>query len=251
MKKPIKPLRTKFCNEVVTEFFVPSKPSNKVIIFCDGMPSIPCKRDLLEFFSKRNYWVFHPRYRGSWESGGRFLQYSPEKDIIAIIDELPRGFQSLWDRKHYRVVPQEIYLLGNSFGGTAAILASQDPRVTKVVVLSPVVDWRVPSKTQPLDAMWHFIHEAYQGAYRVKRKDWEKLKTGTFYNPIYKADSLLGEKICIVHAKDDTVIAWRSVEKFAHATKSTLLLLNQGGHISSKSFLDPQFYRKIKAFLKK
>ena len=140
-------LRTRFKKEIVTEFLPPRKKSSKVIILCSGMPSVPYKPDLMEFFSKKGYWVFYPRYRGSWESGGQFLKISPHQDIIDVIDSLPKGFKDAWGGKIYKVRPSKICLFGGSFGGPAAILASLDKRVNKVIAVSPVVDWKAPSKT--------------------------------------------------------------------------------------------------------
>lgn len=243
------PLRTRFKKEIVAEFLVPKRPSDKVIIFCDGMPSSPNKRALLEFFVKKGYWVFHPRYRGSWESGGEFLQKSPHQDILDIIDELPRGFTSSWDRVRYKVAPKKIFIIGGSFGGAAALLCSRDPRIAKVIAISPVVDWQFPSKDEPLDWFFTQVQEAFGEAYRMKRKNWNKLKTGTFYNPIHHAKELDKNKVLIIHAKDDTVVSSKSVEKFVKKVGCQFLLQKRGGHLSTKIILQKRFFQKIKLFL--
>ncbi|HXA84776.1 MAG TPA: hypothetical protein VNZ47_06875, partial [Candidatus Dormibacteraeota bacterium] len=89
--------RTRFKKEIVAEFLPPIRPlkRQKVIILCDGMPSMPGKQQLMAFLAAKGYWVFYPRYRGSWESGGKFLQQSPHKDILDVIDELPKGVREL------------------------------------------------------------------------------------------------------------------------------------------------------------
>ncbi len=63
-------LRTRFAKDIVCEFLPPSRPQklDKVVILADGMPSVPSKKSVLEYFSKKGFWVFHPRYRGAWES---------------------------------------------------------------------------------------------------------------------------------------------------------------------------------------
>ena len=68
--------RTRFKHQIVAEFLPPTRPrkKQKVIILCDGMPSMPRKQALMEFLAAKGYWVFYPRYRGSWESGGQFLR---------------------------------------------------------------------------------------------------------------------------------------------------------------------------------
>lgn len=78
--------RTRFRNQIVAEFLPPSQPRKiqKLIILCDGMPSIPRKQPLCEFLAAQGYWVIYPRYRGAWESGGQFLAKSPHEDILDI-----------------------------------------------------------------------------------------------------------------------------------------------------------------------
>ena len=93
--------RARFASDIVTEFLPPARAGKiqKVIILCDGMPSIPRKQPLAEFLSTKGYWVFYPRYRGSWESGGEFLGRSPHLDILDVISGLSKDFRELgrWD----------------------------------------------------------------------------------------------------------------------------------------------------------
>ena len=241
-------LRTRFKKEIVAEFLAPNRKSQRVIIFCDGMPVMPCKKSLLEFFAKKGYWVFSPRYRGTWESGGKFLEHSPVQDIIDVVAQLPKGFKNLGDDKIYKLVPKTIYLFASSFGGAAGLLASSDTRITKVIALSPVVDWKTPSKTEPIDWLAEFIKSAFGKGYRFSMKDWNKLKNGKFYNPMAWAKKIDGKKILIIHAKNDKTVLPGPVQKFAKITGSQLLLLKKGGHFSSSSFIKPLFYQRIKKF---
>src|SRR5215475_9393382 len=72
-------LRTRFAKEIVAEFLPSSRPTKKqrLIVLCDGMPSIPSKQPLAEFLAARG---IYPRYRGAWESGGEFWPYLPQTD---------------------------------------------------------------------------------------------------------------------------------------------------------------------------
>src|ERR1700757_1635792 len=82
--------RTRFKRHIVAEFTPPARSGKKekVIVLCDGMPSMPRKQTLMEFLAGKGYWVFYPRYRGAWESGGEFLARSPHLDILNVIDAL-------------------------------------------------------------------------------------------------------------------------------------------------------------------
>lgn len=242
-------LRARFKKQIIAEFMVPAKPSTKVIILCDGMPGVPSKKSLMEFFCKKGYWVFHPRYRGSWESSGEFLARSPHEDILDIIDELPKGFTSLWEKKRFQLEPSKIFLFGGSFGGPAALLCSRDPRVTKVIARSPVVDWNAPSKAEPLDWLYTAVKDSFGEAYRLTRHNWDKLKTGKFYSPVSHIKEFDPKKIFILHAKDDEVVSFRSVNNFVQKVQCSTLFLKRGGHLSANILMEPKVYKKIKEFL--
>src|ERR1700760_4589815 len=129
--------RTRFKKQIVAEFLPPARArkTDRVILLCDGMPSIPRKQPLVEFLAQKGYWVFYPRWRGAWESDGQFLQHPPQKDLSDILD-------AAFGEK-FKLLPQEIFVIGGSFGGAAALLASLDPRVKKVIANCPVVDWSI------------------------------------------------------------------------------------------------------------
>src|SRR6202020_3004403 len=145
--------RARFKKKIVAEFFPPVRPGKKqkVIVLCDGMPSMPRKQPLMSFLVGKGYWVFYPRYRGAWESGGQFLRQSPHKDILDVIGELPKGGRELAFRQRFKLAPDEIFVIGGSFGGAAAILASLDARVKKVVANCPVTDWEILNRTKELE----------------------------------------------------------------------------------------------------
>lgn len=229
------PFRTRFKKEIIAEFMLPArrKRREQVIILSDGMPSVPSKHGLMNFLSKKGFWVIHFRYRGSWESDGSFLKISPEKDILDIIDQLPRGFMSLWDHTPHRITPDKIFIIAPSFGGPAGILASRDPRINKVVCISPVIDWRAPSKTEPLGTLSRIVHDAFGNGYRGEKNAWKKLVRGNFYNPIRHLREIDGSKLLIFHARNDATVRAKEVVAFARRTGATLKLYKKGGHLST------------------
>ena len=133
--------RTRIHKDIVSEFLPPARTTKKqkVIVLCDGMPSIPRKQTLTTFLSRKGYWVFYPRYRGAWESGGEFLEKSPHRDILDILHELPTELEEIAFGRRFRLAPDQVFVIGGSFGGAAAILLSLDPRVKRVVANCPVV----------------------------------------------------------------------------------------------------------------
>ncbi|MEK7212672.1 MAG: hypothetical protein AAB686_03265, partial [Patescibacteria group bacterium] len=175
-----------------------------------------------------------------------------EKDILDVIGELPKGFRvmSVKGNKTFQVKPAAVYLIAGSFGGPAGILASRNPRVKKVVAISPVVEWRAPSKAEPLGWLEKYVRYGFGNGYRFGHKEWAKLKTGKFYNPMTHWRGIDGRKLLIYHAKDDGSVRWREVAKFARLTGAKLVLRKTGGHLSSTIITKPAEWRRVSKFLK-
>jgi pimeloyl-ACP methyl ester carboxylesterase len=245
--------RTRFKKEILAEFLPPASSSQhqKAIILCDGMPSIPRKQSLVEYLSGKGYWVFYPRWRGAWESGGQFLERSPHQDILDIVSELPKGIQELAFGRTFRCSPSKIFVIGGSFGGAAAILSSLDRRITKVIANCPVVDWAILRKEQKKETSNRsypaYIRAAFGNGYRLSARNWNKLHDGVFYNPQHHLEELTPSKILIFHAKDDPYIPWKLVDRFARRAGIKLNLLPQGGHLRTESIVR-NYWRQIERF---
>jgi esterase/lipase len=245
--------RTRFKKEIVAEFLPPARKPGKqrVILLCDGMPSIPRKQPLAQFLSKKGYWVFYPRWRGAWESDGQFLKLPPQQDLSDIIDELPKGVRESAFGRKFKLSPDEVFVIGGSFGGAAAILASLDTRVKRVVANCPVVDWSILPKEQKEEtsnkSYVAYIRESFGNGYRLSEKNWNKLRTGTFYNPVHHIKELAPAKILMFHAKDDPYIPWKSVSKFASSAGIKLHLLARGGHVRTE-YIVQKYWPQIQRF---
>lgn len=246
--------RTRFKKEIVAEFLPPVRAGKKqkVIILCDGMPSIPRKQPLATFLSARGFWVFYPRYRGAWESDGQFLEKSPHEDILDIVDELPKGVRESAFGKRFPLSPDKIFVIGGSFGGAAAILSSLDRRVTRVIANCPVVDWSIlagAEHAETANASYSaYIREAFGNGYRLSNKNWRKLHSGTFYNPAHHIPEIAASKIMMFHAKDDPYIPYKSVKRFAENTGVELKTLRRGGHVRTEHIVQT-YWPKIRSSL--
>jgi dipeptidyl aminopeptidase/acylaminoacyl peptidase len=241
-------LRTRIKKEIVSEFLPPKTRSNKVIVLCGGLPGYPSRHDLMFALAKKGWWVFMPRYRGTWESGGKLFAQSPHQDILDLIDQLPKGFRDLWSGKIHKIRNPKVYLVGSSFGGPAVLLASKDARVKKSLALSPVVDWRAESRSEPISKLKSFVESAFGDGYRVDPKGWDKIKSGKFYNPATALDSIDGQKIMIIHAKDDEVVAFSPAQKFADEVGAKFLSLRRGGHLGIGLIENPKFWKITRKF---
>lgn len=244
--------RTRFKGEIVAEYLPPARArkKQKVVIFCQGAPSVPNARRVLEHFSKKGYWAFFPRYRGAWESDGTFMKHSPHQDILEVIEEMEKGFLNLWTGAEERVVPDEVHLIGASFGGAAVLMASHHPKVTKVVALSPVVDWLDGESIEPIERMYAFSKVAFGNGYRWSKNAVEKIRKGTFYNPANNQTLIAPEKVFILHNKDDVVVHYTPSERLAKALGIKLSLKKQGGHYGTSAVLIPGVLKQVEKFLK-
>ncbi len=221
--------RARFGKDIIAEFLPPKKPSNKVMVLCDGLPTVPGNSGIVRYFADRGYWTFHMRYKGTWESGGKFLDHSPEQDVLELIKELPKGFISIWDGVEYKIEPSEVVVFGSSFGGTTALMASRSKLVDKVVALSPVINWRQEAD-ESMEWEHQVIQDGYAQGYRYTKTDWDRLSRGEFFQPAATVDEFDPEKIFLAHAQDDTVVPIGPVQEFVLQVPCKHIYFKKGGH---------------------
>ncbi len=256
-------LRTKFKGEILSEFLPPiidgqfaPNSSHKIIILTKGFPGYPGKAtEAAEFLSQRGFWVFTPRYRGTWESDGIFLEQAPHYDILDLISELKSGFIELWSGQKMSIPEPEIYIFGTSFGGAVALNLALHEEIKKVVALSPVVDWQVESQTDGFKKEFDYANLAFANCYRLGSAGHQKLIEEKDFSPSTKITEFqnrkIGDKILIFHCKDDAIVPFQPTKDFAQNIGCELVELNEGGHLSSSQIVDEFFWTKIKSFLKK
>jgi fermentation-respiration switch protein FrsA (DUF1100 family) len=181
------------------------------------------------------------------------MQMSPHQDILDVAGELPKGFRDVSFQQSFRVTPDELFVIGGSFGGTAAILCSLDSRVKKVIANCPVVDWAILPRSEKAETSnpnyAAYIREAFGNAYRLSDKNWNKLHGGKFYNPVHHVDKINGSKIMMFHAEDDPYVPYRSVKRFAGRTGAGLKLFRRGGHLRTE-FIVQKYWGEIAKFFR-
>ena len=245
--------RTRFAKDIVAEVLLPLRQTGRGAIMAISAPSAPYKKETLKFLAGHGYVVIFPRYRGTWESEGNFLEKSPAQDIRDVIIELAKK-RSVYDvatKKKYAVRISAIHLFGGSFGGPAVLLNTDLPIVKKVIAQSPVIDWSAEGVDEPFDFFVRYSCEGYGGAFRPKhKKDWQKLIKTDFYNPIAHMANIDGKKVFIIHCLDDIHVPYEPVIPFAQKTGATYYLKPKGGHLGF-TYLPHKFYwKKIEKFLK-
>lgn len=252
MRKKFLFIRTRFSKDIVAEICFPEKQTGKIAILAIGAPSGSSKKERLEFLAARGYVAIFPRYRGTWESGGYFLEKSPAQDIRDVVLELEKKkvIIDIFSGEKIVVKVSAVHLFGSSFGGPAVLLNTDLPIVKKVIAVSPVIDFSAEGEDEPFHEFVRFSREGFGGAYRLKHtKDWQKLVETDFYNPVAHTKSVDGRKVFIIHAKDDTNVPCGPVIPFSEKTGASYYLKPTGGHHiqMAHGFL----WKKIEAFLKK
>src|SRR4029077_21288327 len=128
-------------------------------------------------------------------------------DLLDILDELPTELGEIAFGRRFRLAPDQVFVIGGSFGGAAAILLSLDPRVRRVVANCPVVDWSILDQAEKAESSKEnyagYIREAFGNGYRISDVNWKKLRSGTFYSPWHHRKESKGSKVLMFHAKGD------------------------------------------------
>lgn len=252
MKKEILSLRTRFAKDIVAEVSFPEKQTGRVAILAIGAPSGSSKKERLQFLASQGYIAVYPRYRGTWESDGWFLERSPADDIHDVITELTKKkyVVDVATGEKVSIKVTAVHLFGGSFGGPAVLMNTGLPIVKKVIAISPVIDWSAEGEDEPFDEFVRYACLGYGGAYRTKHtSDWQRLVRTDFYNPIAHTKKIDGKKVLILHAKDDAAVPCDPVIPFATATGASYYLKPHGGH--RIKFEHGFLWKKIEAFLKK
>lgn len=240
--------RTRFAKDIVCEFSKPVKKSNKAIILIPGLPSMPAKPEVIKYFTSKGYWCFLPRLRGTWESGGKFLEFSPEEDYGLVIDGIKKGFADLMSGENVICKIKRIDIVGGSFGGTAAVLLSRRKDVYKAIAFAPVIDWNTEGVAEPHNKFVAHLTNAYGDAYRGSKKRVEQMLKGDFYNPIEQT-GFDKKKLLIIQSFDDEVVPAEPAVKFCKDNKIQLKLFRTGGHFGLSSSIKGKNRKIVNEFL--
>jgi pimeloyl-ACP methyl ester carboxylesterase len=208
---------------------------------------------VMKFFTLHGYTAIVPRFRGTWESEGEFLQREPILDVFDIVNEITntqyKGVYDSFTGSSTRLRATKIFVVGGSFGGTGAVLASAHPKVRKVVALSPVIDWSYDSIDEPFSFFEKTVPYAFGDAYRYAKGTLRKLYRNEIYSPLKDTEKCMGKKILIIHAEDDTAVSIDPVYSFVRDTYAQLVELRRGGHLGLNDTRRARFSKVILSFL--
>lgn len=245
--------RTRFAKAIVAEVALPEKQTGKILILAQGFPSVPSKRSVLEFLVGEGYTVIFPRYRGTWESDGYFLEESPTQDIKLVVAELvqQKKFWCSFSRVWIPLRVKNFFVIGSSFGGPAAAWLSQHSLVKKVALLSPVLDWEKEGEAEPFAELIRFTRDGFGMATRLRSThDWYKLRQNkNFYNFPLSLTSGERQKIFLIHCYDDMVVPIGPARDMIKSGNIQHYYFKpHGGHLGIGHITKLFYWHKIKKF---
>lgn len=196
----------------------------KAIIFLLGLPGSPKEYEMFQYFKSEGFDIFLPRYEGTWESKGEFLERAPSIAIDDLINTLKKGIV-LTDGNVYK--SKNIYVLGTSFGGGVSLNVSPK-NIKAVCALSPVISFRNVNK---IDTLGTYLSMQEKNNYRFVSTQWDKLISDTLYSPI--TDMLVSpEDVLLIAGKNDDQISYTEIQEFATKKGISNIDIKDMGHIT-------------------
>jgi len=242
-----------YYGDIFFEFLVQDKSAD-CICFLPGFPSGNNYNELMYYLYGKGYHVFTIRYKGSYQSKGKFLDTNIVDDLIEFIEHLKKGIAiSLWDLKEIHFKINNRYLFASSFGGAIACgLVSKIDFFNKMVLFAPVWDFSKHNKEfleQDLQHLTIFTQRAYQNCYRFDFDDIQKelerfdeIKTRNYINK-------LNCPILVFHAINDQTVSINHSLNIAKLKPNIKIIKHNLGH-GAKVELLRMFETEFDKFIK-
>lgn len=189
-----------FIGNIYTE--CKSVNSRKSVIIASGCPSDYDENEISYFLNIRGYDVVSFHYTATGKSTGHEFR-KPQDDLYEVI-------------MHYTNNYSEICVLGNSYGGYAALSVEIEmPRnIKKIIAVSPVIEFK---NLEGVDTLPEYLNKSYPGWYRFKKQEFVEF---TKNSPQINVDNLIDT--AIIHGEFDEEIKIEEVETFCKNSKISL-----------------------------
>lgn len=250
------PLYRTFAGDILCEVGIPDRRRRDVIIILPGLPSIPKAQSLCKRLVAEGFIVVAPRYRGTWESNGKFLERSPVEDVHDVVNMVRKGrFAELSAGATVTFSPRRILVWGSSFGGYVGIAAMKaNKALAKGVFFAPLVSvvrlGEHPPEEKPREHL-AFLARAWPNVYRL-RSGTRFIDDSLVGDGCAEMGRLRGKRLLIYHAVDDDVVSVHQSRSFVEeagrsGVDAELVRLRSGGHAIA---LSPARFRRILRFLR-
>jgi len=215
---------------LVGEVYIPQQQPCPALCLCHGIPrgiSDPNDRGypfLAERFSKAGFLTLIFNFRGTGDSGGNF-------DILGWTRDLETVIEYIYNMRE--VDQDKISLMGFSGGAAvSAYVASEDPRVSSLVLCSCPAEFRlVTDVTRAKSMIEHFRRVGIIRDDNFPPSVDEWLDSFSQLSPINRIDKISPRPLLIVHGAEDDVVdpqdAW-SLYNSAGEPKDILIVKGAG-----------------------
>jgi esterase/lipase len=158
-----------YADGVYFEFLV-AEEAREAVVLLDGFPSSNDRQEEMRLLLENGYNVFYPRYKGTFQSDGAFLETDPSITMSQFLDSIQTGStRSLWDEQEVMFHNEAFHLVSGSFGGAVSLAVAHRSQVDSVLLFSPVWNFDEHNesyKEQDLDHLTSFARRAYKNLYR-------------------------------------------------------------------------------------
>jgi pimeloyl-ACP methyl ester carboxylesterase len=246
------PILKAYYGDIFFEFMLQKKSADAIIIL-PGLPSSNSSDEILRFFYSKGYHVFSPKYKGTYQSNGKFLKTNIVEDLSAFLDALNTcSAKSLWDGKRLNFRIKEKILLGGSFSGAIACgLAAKRKELSRIILFAPIWNFVKHNEfgdEQDLLFVTGLIRRMYKHLYRFDFKNIQKqLSNVKEIDPSNYLKSL-DQPILIFHDPNDKTVSIRHTYQMLKLLKRGQLVAVGYGHALRVKALQ-KLYPKIDAFL--
>lgn len=238
-----KPILKSYSGEVFFEFLTHKEKADAIIIL-PGFPSSNNYDKLIQFLYEKGFNVFFPRYPGSYQSKGKFLDENPINHLSGFVDHISKGStENLWDLRTKSFKNNRYFLLSGSFGGPfACALARRHPnKFTKIILTSPVLDLsnhNVEFDEQDLLHLTGFIKRSFMNLYRIEFEDlvnqalrFDELNKNFYWSELYVP-------VTILHDPKDKTVNINHSMRFVDENDNRMLIEHSFGHNLSVELIE-------------
>jgi predicted nucleotidyltransferase len=216
-----------------------------VIIFLNGLPRPAQTQEISDYFVRNGYLFINLYYPGYWEAPGEMSFSNLGAQVIAFAQALKAGemFEAFSGR-NLTLKIGKIFLVGSSFGASVS-LAAQDDAFSKIVAVSPLIDFSAHQETIDI------LRDKLVFFREVVRLSADSQTEESLFVLDQKSQKLRlsPEKILLVADKLDKQINFASVQEYADSHKISLLKTDSGDH-GYKIIKQDRIFEQIFNFIK-
>ncbi len=163
----------------------------------------------MQFFSTRGYAVFEPNFRGSTGYGFQHVVAGQGQMADLMLSDIAQGVEALI--RDNKVDPSQVYILGFSYGGYAAIMSAiQYPNLYSAAVSAAApLDLNKQLKHYKKNENW-FAYEFWQEVIGLAKQNKKQIES---ISPYYRIDDIK-IPLLVFHGDLDAIVPKEQAEDF-------------------------------------